>query len=107
MTHDAVFASTGHLNEARKVADAIFTRATCSTRTTAARRRTGQVPVRRAHASRLRRHRPVGAAPSQTECLLECADGAQVLVTVRFLQVQHRSTWAAITAPARRARWHR
>jgi hypothetical protein len=26
----------------------------------------------------------------QTECLLECADDAQVLVTVRFLQLQHR-----------------
>jgi hypothetical protein len=26
----------------------------------------------------------------QTECLVECADDAQVLVTVRFLQLQHR-----------------
>jgi len=27
----------------------------------------------------------------RTECLVECADEAQVLVTVRFLQVQHRT----------------
>ena len=33
---------------------------------------------------------PSETSAFQTECLLECADDAQVLVTVRFLQLQHR-----------------
>ena len=32
---------------------------------------------------------------SQTECLVECPDDAEVLVTVRFLQLQRRSVQAA------------
>ncbi len=34
---------------------------------------------------------PSEASAFQTECLVECADDAQVLITVRFLQLQHRS----------------
>jgi hypothetical protein len=33
---------------------------------------------------------PSEVSAFQTECLAECADDAQVLVTVRFLQLQHR-----------------
>jgi hypothetical protein len=33
---------------------------------------------------------PSETSAFQTECLLECADDAQVLITVRFLQLQHR-----------------
>jgi hypothetical protein len=33
---------------------------------------------------------PAEPSASQTECLVECADDAQVLVTIRFLQLQHR-----------------
>jgi hypothetical protein len=33
---------------------------------------------------------PSEPSASQTECLVECADDAQVLVTVRFLQLQRR-----------------
>ena len=34
---------------------------------------------------------PTEPSASQTECLVECADDAQVLVNVRFLQLQRRS----------------
>jgi hypothetical protein len=33
---------------------------------------------------------PSESSAFQTECLVECADDAQVLVTVRFLQLEHR-----------------
>jgi len=67
---------TAHLDQARKVADAVLYEGyLLLTRTTSRRRRISQVPVRRADASRLPGRRPVEPSASHTECLVECADG--------------------------------
>ena len=39
---------------------------------------------------------PSEPSASQTECLVECADDAQVLVSVRFLQLQRRAVFQVV-----------
>ena len=84
---------TAHLDQARKVADAILYEGYLlypyhqSSQKNQARFQFG-VLMPPAYGS----VDPTEPSASQTECLAECADDAQVLVSVRFLQLQ-RGAW--------------
>ena len=67
------------------------TRGTCCTRTAGRRRRTRCGSSSGAHPPAYCDADPSENSAFQTECLAECADDAQVLVTVRFLHLQHRT----------------
>ena len=91
MTEEITTLGTAHLEHARKVADAVMYKGYLL------------YPYRQSSQKNRTRFQfgvlmppaylaidPFESAASQTECLVECADDAQVLVAVRFLQLQRR-----------------
>ena len=86
-----------HLEHARKVADAILYEGYLlyPYRQSTAKNHL-QVPVRRADAARLPCGRFVRAVGQPDRVPVECADDAQVLVSVRFLQLQRRAVFQVV-----------
>ena len=95
-------ADAAHLEQARKVADAILYEGYLL------------YPYRQSAAKNQSRFQfgvlmppgyravdPSEPSASQTECLVECADDAQVLVSVRFLQLQRRRVFQVVPGSGR------